>query len=256
MNIGIAITSQLSNMRHAADRRSSKIERQDTNLVWTDVTTEILGYDIGAANVSVCGSERANAIIRLQRVADVPPSVAGGGCANAVNLTAADYWPLALFDAREGLVRDVAPVPANPILGGVMYYVQLDVRNLSRWFQGIAPYAAGSGPGSKWNNGFSVYFSDRRNNRNGVNETGEYGFEDVVNPQTAAGTPNGILTRRGSQPGRARDLRSEPHVPGSCRCTAWSTGAADCCRETVDPTHFAAGEGQSPGPFPQSVEAD
>jgi hypothetical protein len=75
-----------------------------------------------------------------------------------------------------------------------MYYVELDVRNLSRWFNGVAPYAGGSGPGSKWNNGFSVYFSDRRNNRDGANqETGEYGFEDVVNPQTAAGGANGIF---------------------------------------------------------------
>ena len=172
-----------------------KIERQDTNLVWTDVTREILGWGIAAANPSVagCADPSPNAIVRLQRVADVPASPLAGGCTTAALPIATDFWPMALFDAREGLVRDVAPVPANPTLGGVMYYVQLDVRNLSRWFQGVAPYAAGSGPGSKWNNGFSVYFSDRRNNRNGVNETGEYGFEDVVNPQTAAGTPNGIF---------------------------------------------------------------
>jgi len=170
-----------------------KIERQDVNFVWTDVTREILGWGIAAANQAVagCADPSPNAIIRLQRVADVPPSPLAGGCNTAAVPIATDFWPLALFDAREGLVRDVAA--ANPTVGGTMHYVQLDVRNLSRWFQGIAPYAAGSGPGSKWNNGFSVYFSDRRNNRQGVNETGEYGFEDVVNPQTAAGTPNGIF---------------------------------------------------------------
>jgi hypothetical protein len=75
-----------------------------------------------------------------------------------------------------------------------MHYVQLDVLNLSRWFQGVAPYAAGSGPGSKFDNGFSVYFSDRRNNANAMSdETGEYGFEDVVNPAAAAGGANGVL---------------------------------------------------------------
>jgi hypothetical protein len=42
-------------------------------------------------------------------------------------------------------------------------------------------------------NGYSVYFSDRRNNRNAVNaETGEYGFEDLVNPDSA-GAPNATL---------------------------------------------------------------
>jgi hypothetical protein len=43
-----------------------------------------------------------------------------------------------------------------------------------------------------------VYFSDRRNNRNGTCaapnvETGEYGYEDVINPTTAAGTTLGTL---------------------------------------------------------------
>jgi hypothetical protein len=39
-----------------------------------------------------------------------------------------------------------------------------------------------------------VYFSDRRNNRNAANqETGEYGFEDVVNPESDDGVPNGSL---------------------------------------------------------------
>ena len=43
-------------------------------------------------------------------------------------------------------------------------------------------------------NGYTVYFSDRRGNRNAANaETGEFGFEDIVNPASAAGTPNGAL---------------------------------------------------------------
>ena len=42
--------------------------------------------------------------------------------------------------------------------------------------------------------GYTVYFSDRRGNRNAANnETGEYGFEDIVNPESVAGTPNGVL---------------------------------------------------------------
>ncbi len=39
-----------------------------------------------------------------------------------------------------------------------------------------------------------MYFSDRRNNRNGSDkETGEYGWEDFVNPGVANGVPNGTL---------------------------------------------------------------
>jgi len=39
-----------------------------------------------------------------------------------------------------------------------------------------------------------VYFSDRRNNRDAANrETGEYGFEDVVNPADVSGAPNNTL---------------------------------------------------------------
>jgi hypothetical protein len=39
-----------------------------------------------------------------------------------------------------------------------------------------------------------VFFSDRRNNRDRSNlETGEYGFEDFVNPTSGTGVPNGTL---------------------------------------------------------------
>lgn len=42
--------------------------------------------------------------------------------------------------------------------------------------------------------GYVVYFSDRRTNQDKTNaETGEYGFEDVINPASSAGTPNATL---------------------------------------------------------------
>lgn len=44
------------------------------------------------------------------------------------------------------------------------------------------------------NNGYIFYFSDRRGNRDGSgNETGEFGFEDVVNAAATDGLPNGTL---------------------------------------------------------------
>jgi len=73
----------------------------------------------------------------------------------------------------------------------VMHYVELDVNNLRRWFQG----AIGTQGGNAMDvTGYVVYFSDRRNNRNAAGqETAEYGVEDFVNPATAAGAPNAVL---------------------------------------------------------------
>jgi hypothetical protein len=72
-----------------------------------------------------------------------------------------------------------------------MHYIELDVSNLSRWFQGAI---GASGAAARNLNGFTVYVSDRRANRDGGNqETGAYGFEDFVNPDSAGGIPNGIL---------------------------------------------------------------
>jgi hypothetical protein len=165
-----------------------KIEMQDTNKVWQDVTVEILRLGIASTNLAgtICGNPEPNAILKIQRLRDN----GGGPCNYGNSLVATDYWPQALFDTREGLVRDTPPGAAL-MLGGVMHYVMLDVTNLSRWFQGAI---GATGNTALSNSGYTVYFSDRRGNRNLANqETGEYGWEDVVNPDTAAGTPNGAL---------------------------------------------------------------
>jgi hypothetical protein len=106
------------------------------------------------------------------------------------------FVPNVLFDAREAIYRDAIPADRQPRLGGVMHYIALDVRNLSNWFRKSGAHAGGTGNQAFKDpdtDGFSVYFSDRRNNRTVQNqETGEYGFEDVVNPNAADGAPNGI----------------------------------------------------------------
>ena len=170
-----------------------KIERQSTAGVWTDVTTEILNLGIAAKNqwpVACAGAEpNPNAIIRLQRMRDN----GDGNCAYYRNsLNSNDYWPQALYDTREGLQRDSVAIASNAIaLGGVMHYVELDVNNLRRWFAGAI---GATGAQAKNDNGYILYFSDRRNNRDaGGNETGEYGFEDVVNPADVNGVPNNAL---------------------------------------------------------------
>jgi hypothetical protein len=176
-----------------------KIEVADAAGNWTDVTTELLSFGFGAANLApaaaICADPSPNAIIRLQRLRDNT-----GVCNYNTDTTGAkdptNWWPNALFDTREALVRDADPGtgPINIPLGGVMYYATLDVKNLAKWFRRAAPYATGSGNIARTDNGgYTVYFSDRRNNRNASNEeTGEYGWEDVVNTG-AAGAANGNL---------------------------------------------------------------
>jgi hypothetical protein len=190
-----------------------KIEKQTTPGTWVDVTAEILSlginspqlfsadegamtYSNAAAGAIACRDWTPNAILRMQR-----PWDNAGACytrAEALdnsNTGARRYSPLALYDTREALVRDTAP--ASMQLGGIMHFVELDARNLARWFRGQIPAAncpvACSGADALNVNGYTVYFSDRRGNRNAANqETGEYGFEDVVNAG-AAGTPNDTL---------------------------------------------------------------
>jgi hypothetical protein len=165
-----------------------KIELQDTNKVWRDVTVEILSLGIASTNLAgtACGNPEPNAILKIQRLRDN----GGGACNYANSLTATDYWPQVLFDTREALERDTAP-GASLLLGGVMHYVMLDVANLSRWFQGNIGV---TGNTALNNNGYTVYFSDRRSNRDANNlETGDYGWEDFVNPASAVGAPNGVI---------------------------------------------------------------
>jgi hypothetical protein len=175
-----------------------KIDRQDAAGDWTDVTIEILNHGIGGPNSASggdpCGDPNLNAILRLQRFKD--NSVAEGGCSYRLNATGTAYWPNVLFDAREALVRDTdISGSSNLPLGGVIHYITIDVANLSKWFAGTGPFAGGSGTTARTeNNGFTVYFSDRRNNRNAAGkETGEYGWEDIVNPLSSTGAANDSL---------------------------------------------------------------
>jgi Tfp pilus assembly protein PilX len=127
-----------------------------------------------------------------------------------------DYWPNVLFDTREGELRDadiagtVGGTPYRQMvpLNGAMTYIELDAVNLARYLTGALP---GSGAQAydtvNSPNDYSVYISDRRGNYTATtsfpggwpptsfsgNETGEYGFEDFVNPANQYGCPNSTL---------------------------------------------------------------
>jgi hypothetical protein len=174
-----------------------KIEKQVSMGVWEDVTTEWLNLGFSDRNqegqATLCGDPTPNAIIRLQRLRDSGP--VGGTCNYGTSVMATDFWPNALFDAREGWYRTQSATLGTMPMGGVMNYVTLDVGNFTRWLTGDI---AGTG-GTTWNNnGFIIYFSDRRGNHDwaaaGDPETGEYGNEDSINNSGGAGTA-------GSEPG-------------------------------------------------------
>jgi hypothetical protein len=179
-----------------------KIEMQNDAGTWTDVTLEILNLGIagrpwpaldsdGDVTGTVCGSDPSpNAIIRIQRRVD------GTSC-SSTSTAGNTYWPNVLYDPREALMRDGHPDDSPPKYGGAMHYIELDANNLRRWFEGTI---GTSGDDAIDVTGYVVYFSDRRGNKSatvaGV-ETGEYGFEDVVNRATGGtwtgGTPNASL---------------------------------------------------------------
>jgi hypothetical protein len=209
-----------------------EIQRQGTtptNGVWQDVTGEVLALGIAGRNLAdsteatianrwnkvpdnaaeTCSLEpNPNAIIRLQRIRDIPINngacgvTVAGGVVTAVSQNEHDYWPNTLYDAREAQTRDATAAASTDLaLAGVMHYVELDVNNLRRWLAGqLAGIGAPNGANAKNDNGYIVYFSDRRGNKNQAGvpvETGEFGYEDTVNPGTAAGAPNGGLPETG-----------------------------------------------------------
>jgi type II secretory pathway pseudopilin PulG len=168
-----------------------KIEKQDAAGNWSDVTAELLGLGIGAANQegALCADPTPDAVLRIQRLRDN----GGWTCSYAGSTSSHDWWPNALYDAREGNYREVATT-AQMRLGGVMHYIALDVNNLKRWLAGTI---GTTGTAARNNNGYIVYFSDRRGDHDETKtdhpEAGEYGFEDVVNPASSSGAQNQVL---------------------------------------------------------------
>ncbi len=204
-----------------------KIERQTRDGAWSDVTVEILNRGFTGRNLAgsatwntagtTCATNAAddpspNAVIRLQRVRDNPLSGYGncGHNSSSWSTDGTNYLPITFYDPREGARRDDPTGQGTmPLFGGVMHYAELDVNNLRLW---LATY-----PDTMDITGFVVYFSDRRGNKNlgpdltkgtraGADgilftaddfaddlETGEFGFEDLVNPASAQSVSNGLL---------------------------------------------------------------
>ena len=185
----------------------------------------LLALPGGQIPPSTCQDVHPNAIIRLERVRDNPSNwTPGNPCGVFNSATPAsqvkpsfptDYWPNVLFDTREGTLRDNATAGAVGAinystmvpLNGLMQYIEVDASNLAKWLKGALPgtgslsYDPNVAP-----NDYSVYISDRRGNFTAAgfatswpplsplgDETGEYGFQDFVNPASQYGCPDGVL---------------------------------------------------------------
>jgi Tfp pilus assembly protein PilX len=112
-----------------------------------------------------------------------------------------NWYPINLYDAREGENNDVAGTFAHGTgtPNGIMNAVELDVGNLRRWLLGQTG-STGSTVNYVTENGYVLYFSDRRGMQyDPVNSPtallGEYGFEDTVNYVNAGNgfAPDGRL---------------------------------------------------------------
>ena len=126
-----------------------------------------------------------------------PTGVVGGGLANGAN-----FYPINFYDPREGFPRDQGWAGTTCNLNGIMNAVELDVGNLRKWLLGGF---GGSGPSGVLvntvnQNGYVLHFSDRRGMRPVPGSvppanSGEYGFEDVINYSTdpVNGKPDGAL---------------------------------------------------------------
>ncbi|HEY6442577.1 MAG TPA: pilus assembly PilX N-terminal domain-containing protein, partial [Candidatus Acidoferrales bacterium] len=161
-----------------------------------------------------CTDPSPSAIIRLARVRD-NPSYDAGDCATAIsktNFIATDFWPMALFDTREGIFRPDDTTPGVVTAGGVMYYIELDAKNLAAWLSSKqSSLSLNNNTG-----GFTVYFSDRRGEQldpnAGNTKTGSYGYNDFVNLNDATnGCPNGIIDPAviPSGPSQGEDLEGD-----------------------------------------------
>jgi len=184
-----------------------RVEYLNNAGAWVGVTTEWLSDGFGrdfnvvpTAPFPGPGGNTVNpqAILILQKLRQTGLAATGAGTSN-------NWYPINLYDPREGEMRDN---PNGCAVNGLINAVELDVGNLALWLRGAVPYN-GLGTGKLVNmtnqNGYLLYFSDHRgmladpNISNGgatpantIN--GESGLEDVVNSvqPLISSTPDGV----------------------------------------------------------------
>src|SRR5256885_8273795 len=129
-------------------------------------TTAPTNLPVQSTVAEVCGVDPAIVTPTLAKLRTGPTALPATGATWVPQPY--DFWPNVLFDTREGYNREPAPTGAalNEVtLGGTMNYIELDVRNLARWFSGaIGSSGASTKDPNVAPNNFVVYVSDRRSN--------------------------------------------------------------------------------------------
>ncbi len=160
------------------------VEHRLSDGTWENVTEEWLGLGIAREN--------SDAILKFQTLKFNPTS--GNPLTSFTNNNkkkSKNFYPINLYDTREGEVRDIShgSWDTSGAVGGVINVIELDVANLKRWLSG-AIGSTGSQTEYLSQNGYILYFSDRRGM---LVQDGSYGYEDIVNPSSYNGTPNGQM---------------------------------------------------------------
>ncbi|HEV8075051.1 MAG TPA: hypothetical protein VGP66_04355 [Candidatus Acidoferrum sp.] len=186
-----------------------RVEIHQANGTFLPVTQEWLqlGFARGVnpPNNVAPNTVHPNAILILQMQADrngdgvaSPAELVTDGGTNSVitgPATRNNWYPINMYEAREGEFRENQRVTANCSIGGVLNLVEIDVNNLRRWLTG-AIGASGGNTEFTSQNGYILYVSDRRGmiaSPTAGTKNGEYGYEDVINPNSVAGTPDQTL---------------------------------------------------------------
>lgn len=182
-----------------------RVEIRLANGSYLGVTREWLqlGFarDLAFPSSNHANAVHPNAILLLQQQADfnndgIISNGSNGESTTVIGSGVRNNWlPLNFYDPREGEVRDVSLGSRSCAIGGVMNAVEVDVYNLKRWLSGTIG-SSGTSAETSTENGYVLYFSDRRGEIASPiagRKLGEYGFEDVINPNDSAGNPNSVL---------------------------------------------------------------
>ena len=153
-------------------------------------TTGAAGICTGSGSSRKCGIAKP---AEAQKDTHSNSAYYGDG-ADATSVTRNNWYPINMYEPREGELRENQRATTTCNVGGIVNIVEIDAGNLRRWLNGTI---GTSGAQTEYlsQNGYILYFSDRRGmlpNSSGI-KTGDYGFEDVINPASAAGTPNGVM---------------------------------------------------------------
>jgi len=186
-----------------------RVEARQANGKFVPVTQEWLqlGFARGVnpPTTAAPNTVHPNAILLLQMQADRN----GDGNASAAELltdpgtnsnitgpaTRNNWYPINMYETREGEFRENQRVTPNCSIGGVLNLVEIDVNNLRQWLNG-AIGATGGATEFTSQNGYILFISDRRGmiaSPTAGTKNGEYGYEDVINPSSAAGIPDQTL---------------------------------------------------------------